>query len=102
MTIAITTDHPVVPIHFLIHQATLAVKEGLDPVTALESVTINPARIIGCADRIGSLVVGKDADVVLWSGDPLDVMSRAERAFIGGREIYHYDYSRREGVFADR
>ena len=53
--IAITTDHPVVPIHFLIHQATLAVKEGLDPVTALRAVTIHPAQIIGCADRIGSL-----------------------------------------------
>ncbi len=101
VTIAITTDHPVVPIHFLIHQATLAVKEGLDPVTALESVTINPARIIGCADRIGSLAVGKDADLVIWSGDPLDVMSRAERAFMDGREIYRYDYDRREGVFAD-
>jgi len=101
VTIAITTDHPVVPINFLIHQATLAVKEGLDPVTALESVTINPARIIGCADRIGSLAVGKDADVVLWSGDPLDVMSRAERAWIDGREIYRYDYDRRQGVFAD-
>jgi len=100
--IAITTDHPVVPIHFLIHQATLAVKEGLDPITALESVTINPAKIIGCADRIGSLAVGKDANVVVWSGDPLDVMSRAERAFIDGREIYRYDYDRREGVFADR
>ena len=99
--IAITTDHPVVPIHFLIHQATLAVKEGLDPVTAIESVTINPARIIGCSDRIGSLAVGKDADVVLWSGDPLDVMSRAERAWIDGREIYRYDHDRREGVFAD-
>jgi imidazolonepropionase-like amidohydrolase len=101
VTIAITTDHPVVPINFLIHQATLAVKEGLDPVTALESVTINPARIIGCADRIGSLAVGKDADVVIWSGDPLDVMSRAERVFIDGREIYRYDYDRREGVFAE-
>ncbi|HTX26360.1 MAG TPA: amidohydrolase [Streptosporangiaceae bacterium] len=101
VTIAITTDHPVVPIHFLIHQATLAVKEGLDPVTALESVTINPARIIGCADRIGSLAAGKDADLVIWSGDPLDVMSRAERAFMDGREIYRYDYDRREGVFTD-
>jgi imidazolonepropionase-like amidohydrolase len=101
VTIAITTDHPVVPIHFLIHQATLAVKEGLDPVTALRSVTINPAAIIGCADRIGSLTAGKDADVVLWSGDPLDVMSRAERAWLNGREIYRYDYERREGVFAD-
>ncbi len=101
VTIAITTDHPVVPIHFLIHQATLAVKEGLDPVTALRAVTINPARIIGCADRIGSLTPGKDADVVIWSGDPLDVMSRAERAYLNGREIYRYDYSLREGVFAE-
>ncbi len=98
--IAITTDHPVVPIHFLIHQATLAVKEGLDPVTALRSVTINPARIIGVDSRIGSLSVGKDADVVIWSGDPLDVMSRAEVAYVDGREIYRYDYDRREGVFA--
>src|SRR5215472_303008 len=101
VTIAITTDHPVVPIHFLIHQATLAVKEGLDPVTALRAVTINPARIIGCADRIGSLSVGKDADLVIWSGDPLDVMSRAELAFVDGQEVYRYDYDRREGVFAD-
>jgi imidazolonepropionase-like amidohydrolase len=101
VTIAITTDHPVVPIHFLIHQATLAVKEGLDPVTALRSVTINPATIIGCADRIGSLTAGKDADLVIWSGDPLDVMSRAERAYVNGREIYHYDYDLHEGVFAE-
>jgi len=101
VTIAITTDHPVVPIHFLIHQATLAVKEGLDPVTALRAVTINPARIIGCADRIGSLEAGKDADVVIWSGDPLDVMSRAERAYVNGREIYRYDYDQHEGVFAE-
>jgi imidazolonepropionase-like amidohydrolase len=101
VTIAITTDHPVVPIYFLIHQATLAVKEGLDPVAALRAVTINPARIIGCADRLGSLSAGKDADVVIWSGDPLDVMSRAERAYVNGREVYRYDYERREGVFAD-
>jgi imidazolonepropionase-like amidohydrolase len=100
VTIAITTDHPVVPIHFLIHQATLAVKEGLSAETALRSVTINPARIIGVDDRLGSLSVGKDADLVIWSGDPLDVMSRAERAFVDGEEIYRYDYDRREGVFA--
>src|SRR5215469_16143551 len=98
VTIAITTDHPVVPIHFLIHQVTLAVKEGLDRETALRAVTINPARIIGVADRLGSLTVGKDADLVIWSGDPLDVMSRAEVAYIGGQQIYRYDYARREGV----
>ena len=101
VTIAITTDHPVVPIHFLIHQATLAVKEGLDRDVALRAVTINPARILGVGDRIGSLEPGKDADLVIWSGDPLDVMSRAERAYLDGREIYGYDYDRHEGVFRD-
>jgi imidazolonepropionase-like amidohydrolase len=101
VTIAITTDHPVVPIHFLIHQATLAVKEGLDRDTALRAVTINPARILGVADRIGSLAPGKDASLVVWSGDPLDVMSRAERAFLDGREIYTFDYGRGEGTVRD-
>jgi imidazolonepropionase-like amidohydrolase len=101
VTIAITTDHPVVPIHFLIHQASLAVKEGLDAGAALRAVTINPARILGVDDRIGSLEPGKDADLVIWSGDPLDVTSRAERAYQDGREIYAYDYDRRQGVVAE-
>jgi imidazolonepropionase-like amidohydrolase len=101
VTIAITTDHPVVPVNFLIHQATLAVKEGLDPVTALRAVTINPAHIVGVADRLGSIEPGKDADLCIWSGDPLDVMSRVERAFIGGTEVYRYDAGRREGVHTE-
>jgi Imidazolonepropionase and related amidohydrolases len=99
VTIAITTDHPVVPIHFLIHQATLAVKEGLDRDTAMRAVTINPARIAGVDDRIGSLEVGKDADLCVWSGDPLDVMSRVEQAFVDGAQVYRYDHARRTGVF---
>jgi imidazolonepropionase-like amidohydrolase len=101
VTIAITTDHPVVPIHFLIHQASLAVKEGLDRETALRAVTINPARILGVDDRIGSIEPGKDADLVIWSGDPLDVNSRAERAYLDGREIYAYDHDQREGTVRD-
>jgi imidazolonepropionase-like amidohydrolase len=100
VAIAITTDHPVVPIHFLVHSATFAVREGLPPEEALRSITITPARILGISDRLGSLEPGKDADLVIWSGDPLDVMSRAERAFIGGSEVYHYDYAARQGVFA--
>ncbi len=99
VTIAITTDHPVVPIAFLIHQATLAVKEGLDRTAALRALTINPARIVGVADRLGSIEPGKDADLCVWSGDPLDVMSRVERAFIAGTEVYRYDYDLRRGVF---
>ena len=101
VTIAITTDHPVVPIPFLVHQATFAVKEGLDRDAALRALTINPARIMGVADRLGSIEPGKDADLCVWSGDPLDVMSRVERAYVDGREIYRYDYDRREGVFAE-
>ncbi len=101
VTIAITTDHPVVPLHFLVHQATLAVKEGLDRKTALEAVTINPARIIGIDSRVGSLVVGKDAELCVWSGDPLDVMSRVELAFSRGRCIYRYDHELNCGEFAE-
>ena len=100
VTIAITTDHPVVPINFLVHQASLSVKYGLDRDTAIEALTINPARIIGVADRLGSLEAGKDGDVVVWSGDPLDVLSRVERAFLDGREIYTATDG--EPVFADR
>ena len=100
VTVAIATDHPVVPVHLLIVQATLAVREGLDRDTALRAVTITPARIMRVADRIGSLVPGKDADVAIWSGDPLDVMSRVEAAYVGGREVYRYDHATRSGVFA--
>ena len=99
--IAITTDHPVVPINFLIYQAILSVKEGLDRATALRSVTINPAEMLGLDDRVGSLEVGKDADVVLWDGDPLDIMSRARSVLVEGRPVYHYDEAQGRGVTAD-
>ncbi len=98
--ISIITDHPVVPINFLVHQCTLAVKEGLDRATALRAVTIHPARVLGLADRIGSLEVGKDADLVLWSGDPLDVFSRAMRVWIGGVQVMDCDSSCGRAGFA--
>jgi imidazolonepropionase-like amidohydrolase len=91
VTIAITTDHPVVPINFLAHQAALSVKHGLDWETALRALTINPARIVGVQDRLGSIEPGKDADLVIWSGDPLDVLSRVTRALIDGAEVYRYE-----------
>lgn len=100
--ISIITDHPVIPINFLIHQCTLAVKEGLDPDTALRAVTINPAKVLGLAQRLGSLEVGKDADVVLWSGDPLNVLSRALRVWIGGKTVMEYDAATRTPVVAAR
>jgi len=88
--VALTTDHPVVAIDFLVHQATFAVREGMSREDALRSITINPASILGFADRVGSLAEGKDGDVVIWSGDPLDVLHRAERVFISGHEVYRY------------
>ncbi|WP_237694034.1 amidohydrolase [Streptomyces sp. SID2888] len=97
--ISIATDHSVVPIQFLVHQATLAVKEGLDPATALEALTINPASVLGVDDRIGSIDVGKDADLCVWSGDPLDVMQRVEAAYVRGRRVYRYDHERGVGLF---
>jgi len=100
VTVAIATDHPVVPVHLLNVQAALAVREGLDREVALRAVTITPARIMRVDNRIGSLARGKDADIVVWSGDPFDVMSRVEIAYIGGREVYRYDYATRSGVFA--
>ncbi len=101
--ISIITDHPVVPINFLVHQATLSIKEGLDRDTALRAITINPARVMGVDDRVGSIAVGKDADLVLWSGDPLDVLQRALRVFIGGTQVYSWDPISRTGRsrFAD-
>ncbi len=100
VTIAITTDHPVVPINFLAHQAALSVNEGLDRETALRALTINPARIVGIDDRLGSIQAGKDADLVIWSGDPLDVRSRVERALVGGAQVYVYEGG--EARFADQ
>ncbi len=101
VTIAITTDAPVVPINFLIYQVILAVKDGLDRTTALESVTINPARILGLDDRVGSIEVGKDADLALWSGDPLDIYSRVQTVVVDGRRVYDWDEATAEGVTLD-
>ena len=69
--------------------------------TALRALTVNPAKILRLDDRIGALKPGLDGDVVLWSGDPLDVMSRALRVFINGREVYTYDEEAGEGVVAN-
>jgi len=98
--VALTTDHPVVPIHLLVLQATLAVKEGLDRDEAIRALTTNPAAMLGLDDRVGALAPGLDGDVVVWSGDPLDVFSRAVRVFVSGREVYTWDEDARDGVVA--
>jgi imidazolonepropionase-like amidohydrolase len=89
--VCIITDHPVVPIDYLVVQAAIAAKEGMDHDEALRAITLNPAEVLGVADRVGSLEVGKDADVVLWSGDPLDVRNRARRVWMQGSQVLEYD-----------
>lgn len=63
-----------------------AVAYGLTHAQALAAITLNPARIFGLADRIGSLEVGKEADIVVWSGDPLETLSYPLAVFIAGVE----------------
>ena len=89
--VSIITDHPVVPIDFLATQASLAVREGMHHDEALRAITLNPAEVMGVADRIGSIEQGKDADLVLWEGDPLDVRNRTLRVWQAGREVMHRD-----------
>jgi imidazolonepropionase-like amidohydrolase len=61
---------------------------GLDPAAALDMVTINPARQLRIEDHIGSLAAGKDADVVIWNGDPLSVFTRADATFVDGQLLF--------------
>lgn len=89
--ISIITDHPVIPISFLVHQASLAVREGLDRETALRAITINPSKALGVAHEVGSLEVGKRADVVVWDGDWMDPMARPSLVLIDGAEVYRHE-----------
>lgn len=84
---AICTDHPEVPIQYLPLCATLAVKAGMIPESALAAITIRPAQIAGIADRVGSLTPGKDADIVVMSGHPVNALSRVRAVFIEGKLV---------------
>lgn len=85
---AICTDHPETPIQYLPLTAALAVRGGLDREAALRSITINAAEIIGAANRIGSIEVGKDADFSLFRGDPLDLTVTPVLVAVGGKIAY--------------
>jgi imidazolonepropionase-like amidohydrolase len=86
--VAIMTDHPVIPIQYLPVCAALAVREGMKEEDALAAITINAAEILGIADRLGSLEKGKDADVVVWNGHPLDIKSKPSCVVINGEIVY--------------
>ena len=85
---AITTDHPVSLIQSLPLCAGLAVKAGLPHEEGLKAITIHPAQICGVADRVGSLEVGKDADIAIFDGDPIEISTRTMYTIIDGEVVY--------------
>ena len=85
---SITTDHPVALIQYLPLCAGLAVKCGLPMEEGLKAITINAARICRVDDRVGSLKKGKDADIVVFSGNPMEVFTRTLCTIIDGEIIY--------------
>lgn len=88
VTVALTTDHPVSRIQYLPLCAALAVKEGMDEWGALRAITIDAAKICRVDDRLGSLTVGKDADIVIWDGSPLEIASTVYRTIINGKIVW--------------
>ena len=86
--IALTTDHPVSRIQYLPMCAALAAREGLGEEAALRAITIDAAKICRVDSRVGSLKVGKDADIVIYSGSPLEIASKAIYTIINGQIVW--------------
>jgi imidazolonepropionase-like amidohydrolase len=84
-----------VPEEELIVQAAMSVRLGLPEEAALRAVTIEPAKAILIDHRLGSLEAGKDADIVIWTGNPLDVRNRPLLSMIGGKVAYDERKGRR-------
>lgn len=84
---AIITDHPVIPVQYLSLCAALAVKDGMSEQAALSAITINAARNTGIDGRVGSIKVGKDADIAVFDKHPLNIMARAVYVFVNGQRV---------------
>ncbi len=84
LNVCLCTDHPVIPIQYLPLCAGITVKEGGDHHEAILSITRYAAEIAGIADKVGSLKIGKDADFLVYSTDPLSVYAKPEMVFIDG------------------
>jgi imidazolonepropionase-like amidohydrolase len=89
--LSLCTDAPVLPQEDLFFQGSMAIRFGLDEKTALEGVTINCARAIGIDGRVGSIEVGKDADLIVKAGSLFDVTIPVDMVFINGEIVYGKD-----------
>lgn len=85
--VSIITDAPVIPQQYLPLCAELAIKSGMDEFDALKAITINPAKHIGIEDRVGSIEVGKDADLVIMPGSCFDIAVAPDYVFINGEIV---------------
>ncbi len=90
--VAIMTDHPIVPISRLNICAGMAKRSGLSFEDAIKAITINAATILEIEDRVGSLEVGKDADVVIWNENPLELASEPIMTIIDGEIVYEKNF----------
>ena len=88
LQVSIITDAPVIPQQYLPLCAGLAVKAGMDPFRALQAITINPAKHIGVEYRVGSLEVGKDADIVLTDGNPMVSDTVVRYVIVDGKVLF--------------
>ncbi|MBP2071860.1 amidohydrolase [Thermoanaerobacterium butyriciformans] len=88
LDVAIMTDHPVIPLNYLPICAGLAVREGMDEMEALKAITINPAKIVGISDRVGSIEKGKDADIAVFDGSPIEIKTKTKFVFVNGQLVY--------------
>ncbi|MBQ3504505.1 MAG: amidohydrolase [Oscillospiraceae bacterium] len=90
INVSIITDAPVIPLQYLPMCAGLAVKAGLPEEEAWKCITINPAVSTGIGDRVGSLEPGKDADVVIWTANPMtDLGAESYITLVDGKVVYH-------------
>ncbi|MEM7262861.1 MAG: amidohydrolase family protein, partial [Planctomycetota bacterium] len=82
------------------HEAAKAVRYGgVSEIEALKFVTLNPAKQLRIAHRVGSLEAGKDADFVVWSGHPLSTLSRCEQTWIDGRKYFDLESDKQSRTF---
>ncbi|KEZ85912.1 amidohydrolase [Clostridium sulfidigenes] len=85
--VSIMTDHPVIPLQYISLCAALAAREGMDEEEALRSITINPARAINADHRVGSIEIGKDADIIIYNGHPFDLRNTVKLVMIDGKVV---------------
>ena len=85
--VSIITDASVIPQQYLAQCAGFAVRAGMDPFAALQAITINPAKHIGIEDRVGSLEVGKDADIVIADGNPMEISTTLRYVIVDGKVV---------------